>query len=108
MEVPDVKPHLLEEADVKVDKVLKKYKRGMITEAERKREVIDIWNDTTNLVTNALLDHLDPFNPINMMADSGARGSRNQIRQLAGMRGLWLLLTEISSNFLYVLTSVKA
>lgn len=105
MEVPDVKPHLLEEADVKVDKVLKKYKRGMITEAERKREVIDIWNDTTNLVTNALLDHLDPFNPINMMADSGARGSRNQIRQLAGMRGLMaspngdIIELPIRSNF---------
>ncbi|EDS71911.1 DNA-directed RNA polymerase, beta' subunit [Anaerofustis stercorihominis DSM 17244] len=105
MEVPDVKPQLLEEADVKVDKVLKKYKRGMITEAERKREVIDIWNDTTNLVTNALLDHLDPFNPINMMADSGARGSRNQIRQLAGMRGLMaspngdIIELPIRSNF---------
>ncbi len=105
MEVPDVKPQLLDEADVKVDKVLKKYKRGMITEAERKREVIDIWNDTTNLVTNALLDHLDPFNPINMMADSGARGSRNQIRQLAGMRGLMaspngdIIELPIRSNF---------
>ena len=105
MEVPDVKPQLLDDADVKVDKVLKKYKRGMITEAERKREVIDIWNDTTNLVTNALLDHLDPFNPINMMADSGARGSRNQIRQLAGMRGLMaspngdIIELPIRSNF---------
>ena len=105
MEVPDVKHQLLDEADEKVEKVLKKYKRGMITEAERKREVIDIWNETTNLVTNALLDNLDPFNPINMMADSGARGSRNQIRQLAGMRGLMaspsgdIIELPIRSNF---------
>ncbi|MCO8193779.1 DNA-directed RNA polymerase subunit beta' [Anaerofustis sp. NSJ-163] len=105
MEVPEVKHELLEQADEKVEKVLKQYKRGMITEAERKREVIDIWNETTNLVTNALLDNLDPFNPINMMADSGARGSRNQIRQLAGMRGLMaspngdIIELPIRSNF---------
>lgn len=105
MEVPSVKPKLLAEADEQVDKVLKQYKRGLISDDERRRQVIDIWNDTTNKVTNELLDHLDPLNPINMMADSGARGSRNQIRQLAGMRGLMaspsgdIIELPIRSNF---------
>lgn len=105
MEVPTVKPALLDDADKQVDVVMKQFKRGLINEPERKKQVIDIWNETTNKVTNALLDHLDPYNPINMMADSGARGSRNQIRQLAGMRGLMaspngdIIELPIRSNF---------
>ena len=105
MEVPDVKEQLMEEAEQKIEWINTQVKRGRLTEAERKENVIKIWNETTDKVTNALLDNLDPFNPINMMADSGARGSRNQIRQLAGMRGLMaspngeIIELPIKSNF---------
>ncbi len=105
MEVPEIKGQLLEEADEKVEKVIKQFRRGLINDSERKKQVIDIWQQTTDLVTNALIENLDPKNPINMMADSGARGSRNQIRQLAGMRGLMaspsgdIIELPIRSNF---------
>ncbi len=86
--IPPQKKELLAEADAAVLKVTRQYERGLITEDERKNRVISIWNDTTNKVSDALTDNLDQFNPIFMMADSGARGSIAQIRQLAGMRGL--------------------
>ena len=86
--IPPQKKELLEQADEAVLKVTRQYERGLITEEEKKGHVIKIWNETTNKVSDALTENLDEFNPIYMMADSGARGSINQIRQLAGMRGL--------------------
>ncbi len=86
--IPPQKKELLEQADAAVLKVTRQYERGLITEEEKKGHVIKIWNETTNKVSDALTENLDDFNPIYMMADSGARGSINQIRQLAGMRGL--------------------
>ena len=88
IEVPDKKADILAEAEVKVDNITKKFRRGLLTSEERYNEVIKVWTETTGLVTDAMMDHMDKFNPIYMMADSGARGSVNQIRQLAGMRGL--------------------
>ncbi len=86
--IPPQKKELLAQADEAVLKVTRQYERGLITEEEKKGHVIKIWNETTNKVSDALTENLDNFNPIYMMADSGARGSINQIRQLAGMRGL--------------------
>ena len=86
--IPPQKKELLGQADEAVLKITRQYERGLITEAEKKSHVIKIWNETTNKVSDALTENLDDFNPIYMMADSGARGSINQIRQLAGMRGL--------------------
>jgi len=86
--IPPQKKELLQEAEQKIDKITKQYRRGLITDEERYQMVIKTWNDTTDKVANALKDNLDKYNPIFMMADSGARGSMNQIRQLAGMRGL--------------------
>ena len=76
------------EADNSVRRIERQYKRGLISDEERYERVISTWNETTDKVTKALMKTLDPFNPIYMMANSGARGSINQIRQLAGMRGL--------------------
>ena len=86
--IPPAKATLLAEAEKQIDLNEVNYKRGRITKDERSRNVIEIWNRTSEEVGNALKDHLDEFNPIFMMADSGARGSMAQIRQLAGMRGL--------------------
>lgn len=88
MIVPEAKKTLLAEADVTVEKIEKMYRRGFISEDERYEKVIDKWTKTTEDVANALMDSFDKFNPIYMMADSGARGSKSQIKQLAGMRGL--------------------
>ncbi|SFC81098.1 DNA-directed RNA polymerase subunit beta' [Clostridium uliginosum] len=88
MIVPDAKYDLLKEADETVEKIEKMYKRGFISDEERYERVIEKWTKTTEDVANALMDSLDKFNPIYMMADSGARGSKSQIKQLAGMRGL--------------------
>ncbi|PID82225.1 MAG: DNA-directed RNA polymerase subunit beta' [Clostridiales bacterium] len=88
MEVPEQKEKLIEEAHKMVDKYQKAYRRGMISDEERYDKVIQTWTQTTEDVTNALMDHLNELNNIKIMAHSGARGSRNQIRQLAGMRGL--------------------
>lgn len=87
-EIPAAKKTILEHADELVNVVDKQYKRGYISREEKSKRFIEIWNQATDEVTSALKDGLDPYNPINMMADSGARGSINQIRQLAGMRGL--------------------
>ena len=88
MIVPKRKYELLKEADETVEKIEKMYKRGFISEDERYERVIEKWTKTTEDVADALMDSMDKFNPIFMMADSGARGSKSQIKQLAGMRGL--------------------
>ncbi len=87
-EIPGAKKDILAEADAKVDKINKLYKRGFISAAEKSKRFIEIWNAATDDVTTALKNGLDKYNPIFMMSDSGARGSINQMRQLAGMRGL--------------------
>ena len=87
-EIPATKKDILAEADALIDTVDRHYKRGRISRMEKSKKFIEIWNKATDKVTDALKAGLDPYNPINMMADSGARGSINQIRQLAGMRGL--------------------
>ncbi|MDD3193720.1 MAG: DNA-directed RNA polymerase subunit beta' [Oscillospiraceae bacterium] len=86
--IPPQKKELMDEADQKIDKITKQYRRGLISNDERYQMVIKTWNETTDKVADALKNNLDKYNPIFMMADSGARGSMNQIRQLAGMRGL--------------------
>ena len=86
--VPEEKKQILADADAQVQQIEKQFKRGRMSENERYTSVIRIWEQATNDVTKQVLDKMEKFNPINMMADSGARGSTNQIRQLAGMRGL--------------------
>ena len=88
MQIPQQKQELLKEAEERVDKIMKKYRRGMLTDEERHRHVISVWSETSNKVTDAMMDNLKQLNPIYMMANSGARGSVNQMRQLAAMRGL--------------------
>jgi DNA-directed RNA polymerase subunit beta' len=87
-EIPEKKKEILASADEQVEKINKLYRRGFISSSEKSKRFIEIWNKATDEVTVALKDGLDKYNPIFMMADSGARGSINQIRQLAGMRGL--------------------
>ncbi|MFV0464537.1 MAG: DNA-directed RNA polymerase subunit beta' [Lachnospiraceae bacterium] len=105
MTVPPQKPQMIEEAQSTVDKIMRQYKRGLITDEERYKEVIGTWKETDDELTNALLSGLDKYNNIFMMADSGARGSDKQIKQLAGMRGLMADTTgrtielPIKSNF---------
>ena len=88
MVVPEAKKEKIAETEKKVLAIEKQYRRGLITNDERYRMVVAEWERTTGEVAKALMDNLDEFNPINIMATSGARGSANQIRQLAGMRGL--------------------
>ena len=88
MTVPSAKRELIQATEQEVINIERQYKRGFITDDERYRLVVSEWEKTTKDVTNALQDCLDEYNPIYMMANSGARGSMNQIRQLAGMRGL--------------------
>ena len=105
MTVPPQKPQMIEDAQNTVDKITKQYKRGLITEEERYKEVVETWKETDDELTKALLTGLDKYNNIFMMADSGARGSDKQIKQLAGMRGLMADTTgrtielPIKSNF---------
>ena len=105
MTVPPEKPELIQKAQDTVDRITKNYKRGLITEEERYKEVVETWKNTDDILTKALLDGLDKYNNIYMMADSGARGSDKQIKQLAGMRGLMADTTghtielPIKSNF---------
>ncbi len=86
--MPPEKKEILADAEAQIDRVTRDYQRGKITNDERSRHVIEVWNKATEDVADALKGNLDEFNPIFMMADSGARGSMAQIRQLAGMRGL--------------------
>ncbi len=88
MIVPKEKESIIKESEEKVELVSKKFRRGFMTEDERYNSVIDIWNKTTDKIADVLMNSMDKFNPISMMADSGARGSKSQIKQLAGMRGL--------------------
>ena len=105
MTVPEAKPQMLAEAQATVDRIFQDYRRGMITEEERYRAVVETWNETDKKLTETLLAGLDKYNNIFMMADSGARGSNQQIKQLAGMRGLMADTTgrtielPIKSNF---------
>ena len=105
MTVPESKGDILEEAQQKVDKITAKFKRGLNTEEGRYKEVISTWKEADDKLTKTLLDGLDEYNNIFMMADSGARGSDKQIKQLAGMRGLMADTTgrtielPIKSNF---------
>ncbi len=105
MTVPPQKQQMLDEAQEVVDKISANYRRGLITDEERYRAVIDTWMDTDKKLTEVLLAGLDKYNNIYMMADSGARGSNQQIKQLAGMRGLMADTTgrtielPIKSNF---------
>ena len=105
MTVPPQKPQMIEAAQNTVDKIMRQYKRGLITDEERYKEVVETWKETEDELTNALLSGLDKYNNIFMMADSGARGSDKQIKQLAGMRGLMADTTgrtielPIKSNF---------
>ena len=105
MTVPPEKPKLIEEAQNTVDKIARNYRRGFLTEEERYKEVVETWKQTDQILTTKLLQGLDKYNNIFMMADSGARGSDKQIKQLAGMRGLMADTTghtielPIKSNF---------
>ncbi len=105
MVVPDSKQKLLDQAQETVDKITRNYKRGIITDEERYNEVVQTWRDCDDTITRDLMDGLDQYNNIFMMADSGARGSDKQIKQLAGMRGLQADTTghtielPIKSNF---------
>ncbi|MDD7411556.1 DNA-directed RNA polymerase subunit beta' [Fusobacterium gastrosuis] len=87
LEIPKEKKGLLEQADKEVAEIEKDYKAGKIINEERYRKTIEVWSRTTQAVTNAMMNNLDKFNPVYMMATSGARGNTNQMRQLAGMRG---------------------
>ena len=88
VKVPEAKKELLAEADSKVENIRKQYVRGLITDDERYKAVINIWEETTDKVSNAMEENFDELNPIYMMVKSGARGNMNQLRQIAGMRGL--------------------
>ena len=86
--IPPAKKEIISDAENQIEKISQQFKRGLISDEEREAHVLKIWDNATNKVTKALQDNLDRYNPIYMMADSGARGSMSQIRQLAGMRGL--------------------
>jgi DNA-directed RNA polymerase subunit beta' len=105
LQIPKEKLEVLKEAKEEVAKVEGQYRQGIITDSERKSKVIDIWTHATNKVEDLLFRGMEPFNPIFMMADSGARGSRAQVKQLAGMRGLMakpsgeIIESPITANF---------
>ena len=111
--VPGEKEERVAKAQVEVDKIHSQYQRGLITDGERYNKIIDIWTHVTEDVASLVFRHLDTFNPVFMMADSGARGSRQQIRQLAGMRGLMakpsgaIIETPIIANFREGLTVLE-
>ncbi|MBL7071978.1 MAG: DNA-directed RNA polymerase subunit beta' [Candidatus Omnitrophica bacterium] len=111
--VPKKKQALIEVAQKDVDNVENQYRRGLITNGERYNKVIDIWTHATEQVTDQIFKELDSFNPIFLMADSGARGSKQQIRQLAGMRGLMakpsgeIIENPITANFREGLTVLE-
>ena len=113
MQIPEAKKQYLAEAEDRIDQVMKKYRRGLLTDEERYRHVISIWSEISNKVTDALMANLKQLNPIYMMANSGARGSVNQIRQLAAMRGLMAdtsgrtIEIPIKSNFREGLTVLE-
>ncbi|OGX53826.1 MAG: DNA-directed RNA polymerase subunit beta' [Omnitrophica WOR_2 bacterium RIFOXYB2_FULL_45_11] len=113
LKVPQAKGEILKEVMQEVAKVDGQYRKGIITDGERYNKVIDIWTHTTDRISELLFKEMEPFNPIFMMADSGARGSRLQIRQLAGMRGLMakpsgeIIENPITANFREGLTVLE-
>ncbi|MBM3255398.1 MAG: DNA-directed RNA polymerase subunit beta', partial [Candidatus Omnitrophica bacterium] len=113
LKVPEDKQEVLKESKQEVAKVEEQYHRGIITDSERKSKVIDIWTHATDKISDLLFKGMDSFNPIFMMADSGARGSRLQVRQLAGMRGLMakpsgeIIESPITANFREGLTVLE-
>ena len=113
LKIPKAKEEVLKESREEVSKVEDQYRKGIITDRERKSKVIDIWTHATDRISDLLFKGMDPFNPIFMMADSGARGSRLQIRQLAGMRGLMakpsgeIIENPITANFREGLTVLE-
>ena len=113
LKIPKDKQDILKESMQEVSKVEDQYRKGIITNGERYNKVIDIWTHTTDRVSDSLFKQMDSFNPIFMMADSGARGSRLQIRQLAGMRGLMakpsgeIIENPITANFREGLTVLE-
>src|SRR3989339_28776 len=113
LKVPQAKGEILKEVMQEVAKVDGQYRKGIITDGERYNKVIDIWTHTTDRISELLFKEMEPFNPIIMMADSGARGSRLQIRQLAGMRGLMakpsgeIIENPITANFREGLTVLE-
>ncbi|HEY5586040.1 MAG TPA: DNA-directed RNA polymerase subunit beta' [Ruminiclostridium sp.] len=88
MVIPEIKKQYLKETEITIDNIVKQFKRGLISDEERYNSVIATWTETGENITKALIDNLDKFNPVYMMSQSGARGNINQIKQLAGMRGL--------------------
>lgn len=113
LKIPKEKTEILKDALSEVVRVESQYRKGIITDGERYNKVIDIWTHTTDSISDLLFKEMDPFNPIFMMADSGARGSRLQIRQLAGMRGLMakpsgeIIENPITANFREGLTVLE-
>ncbi len=113
MHIPEKKKEYIGQAEEAVIKKEKEFDRGMITSEEKSKHIIDIWNNTTDKVTEDLMKGLDEFNPIYMMANSGARGNKNQIRQLCGMRGLMtnpngkIIETPVRSSFREGLTVLE-
>ena len=113
LKIPQKKQEYLQKTMADVEHVDGQYKKGLITDRERYNKIIDLWTHTTDDVSDLIFQELDPFNPIFMMADSGARGSKLQIRQLAGMRGLMakpsgeIIETPITANFREGLTVLE-
>ncbi|TRZ48417.1 DNA-directed RNA polymerase subunit beta', partial [bacterium] len=113
LKVPEAKQEVLKESREEVARVEDQYRKGIITDRERNNKVIDIWTHATDKISDLLFKGMDPFNPIFMMADSGARGSRLQVRQLAGMRGLMakpsgeIIESPITANFREGLTVLE-
>ena len=113
LQIPKEKPRIIQEARAEVAEVEDQYKKGLITDGERYNKVIDIWTRATDRVSDLIFKEMDPFNPVFMMADSGARGSKQQIRQLSGMRGLMakpsgeIIESPITANFREGLTVLE-
>ncbi|MDD5423519.1 MAG: DNA-directed RNA polymerase subunit beta', partial [Candidatus Omnitrophica bacterium] len=113
LKIPAKKQEYIQRTMADVKHVEEQYKRGLITDRERGNKIIDLWTHTTDDVSDLIFSELDPFNPVFMMADSGARGSKLQIRQLAGMRGLMakpsgeIIETPITANFREGLTVLE-
>tara|TARA_B100000315_G_C14591687_1_gene596192 strand:+ start:690 stop:4655 length:3966 start_codon:yes stop_codon:yes gene_type:complete len=113
LEIPEQKHACIEEANNELAKVEEQYRRGIITERERHNKIIDVWTRTNDKVSDLVFANMSRFNPVFMMADSGARGSKTQVRQLAGMRGLMakpsgeIIEIPITSNFKEGLTVLE-
>ena len=113
MTIPEKKKQLLADATAKVEEITERFNWGELSDEERYKQVIDVWDKTTDAVTNALIDNLDSYNSLNMICTSGARGSMKQMRQLAGMRGLMFATNgrtieiPIKSNFREGLTMLE-